>query len=709
VDRRHGALYRAALQGDNFGMTSARLAVDIGGTFTDFALEVAGKRYSRKVLTTPSAPEQGVLAGIETILADAALLPSDLSLIIHGTTLATNAIIERKGAKTALLATQGFRDSIEMAYEHRFEQYDILMDKPAPLVPRNLRLSVPERIDATGRIHQPLDETAVADLVPQLRAEGVTSVALGYLHSYANPVHEIRSRDILKALAPDIAVTMSSEVCPEMREYERWSTACANAYVQPVMDRYLKLLEDTLTARGFTCPIFLITSAGGLTTVEIARRFPIRLVESGPAGGAILANHIALERSHDHIVSFDMGGTTAKICLIDDGQPHFSRSFEVARQYRFLKGSGIPIRIPVIEMVEIGAGGGSIAHVDSLARIQVGPASAGSEPGPACYGRGGLNATVTDANVLLGRIQVDRFAGGKMQLDPKASASAIATSVGRTLKLEATAAALGVAEVVEENMANAARVHAVERGRELSNRVMIAFGGAAPIHAARLAEKLNISTVIVPPGAGVGSAFGFLLAPIAYEVVRTRYIHLNATFDFAGLNTLRAEMRAEAEAVVRLGAPTAPLTEGWSANMRYRGQGHELTVTIPAGDLTAASTAELERLFVVDYEQQFGRRIPDLDVEALSWSLRLATIGAPIALCPANPADQTTQPADHVDVIDPLTGTLERIALYNRVALTPGSTIAGPALIVEDETTTLVTKSFTARIDALGAVVMTRT
>jgi N-methylhydantoinase A len=690
-------------------MTSARLAVDIGGTFTDFALEVADKRFSRKVLTTPSAPEQGVLAGIDMILADAALRPSDLGLIIHGTTLATNAIIERKGARTALLATRGFRDSIEMAYEHRFEQYDIFMDKPAPLVPRDLRFSVPERIDATGRIVEPLDETALAALVRVLRSQGVTSVALGYLHSYANPVHEIRSRDILKERAPDIAVTMSSEVCPEMREYERWSTACANAYVQPVMDRYLKLLEDTLNERGFTCPIFLITSAGGLTTVEIARRFPIRLVESGPAGGAILATHIAQQRGHDHIVSFDMGGTTAKICLIDDGQPHFSRSFEVARQYRFLKGSGIPIRIPVIEMVEIGAGGGSIAHVDSLARIQVGPASAGSEPGPACYGRGGLNCTVTDANVLLGRIQVDRFAGGKMQLDPRASASAIATTVGTTLKLDSTTAALGITEVVEENMANAARVHAVERGRELSNRIMIAFGGAAPIHAARLAEKLNISTVIVPPGAGVGSAFGFLLAPISYEVVRTLYTHLDAAFDFGALNRLRNEMRAEAVAVVRLGAPSAPLTESWTANMRYRGQGHELTVTIPAAELGAASAAELEKLLIVDYEQQFGRRIPGLDVEALSWSLRLATVGAPVAQCPPAPAGHAAEPADHVDVIDPPTGRLESIALYNRGALMPGSTIAGPALIVEDETTTLVTKTFTARIDAFGAVVMTRT
>jgi len=689
-------------------MTSARLAVDIGGTFTDFALEVGNERFSRKVLTTPSAPEQGVLAGIEQILTEARLRPADLDLIIHGTTLATNAIIERKGAKTALLVTRGFRDAIEMAYEHRFEQYDIFMDKPAPLVPRHLRLAVPERIDATGRIIEPLDESALADLIPVLRKEAVISVALGYLHSYANPVHELRSRDILREIAPDIAVTLSSEVCPEIREYERWSTACANAYVQPVMARYLKLLEDALIARGFAGPLFLITSAGGLTTVDIARRLPIRLVESGPAGGAILASHLARQLGHDHILSFDMGGTTAKICLIDDGAPHFSRSFEVARQYRFLKGSGIPIRVPVIEMVEIGAGGGSIAYVDNLARIQVGPESAGSEPGPACYKRGGQLATVTDANVSLGRIQVDRFAGGKMQLDPDASAKAIDASVGAFLKLDITRAALGVTEVVEENMANAARVHAVERGKDLSSRCMIAFGGAAPIHAARLAEKLDISTVIVPSGAGVGSAFGFLLAPIAYEVVRTRYTPLDATFDFAALNQLRAGMRLEAEAVVRLGAPLAPLTEAWTSSMRYRGQGHELLVTIPDDDLDATSVTELERLFVADYEAQFGRRIPGLDVEILGWSLRLATEAAPIVRRPAPPPDQAARAAGSVDVVDPLTGRLQKTDLYIRTRLAPGSMLDGPALIVEDETTTLVTGNFTAAIDAFGSIVMTR-
>ena len=689
-------------------MTTARLAVDIGGTFTDFALEVGGTRFSRKVLTTPGAPEQGVLTGVGLIMQDAGLAPGDLDVIIHGTTLATNAIIERKGATTALLATRGFRDSIEMAYEHRFEQYDIFMDKPPPLVPRNLRLEVSERIDATGRVIEALDEAALAALLPVLRAEGVTSVALGYLHSYANPAHEIRSRDILTALAPDLAITMSSEVCPEMREYERWSTACANAYVQPVMDRYLKLLEEALRARGFVCPVYLITSAGGLTTVEIARRFPIRLVESGPAGGAILAAQIAKERGHDHIVSFDMGGTTAKICLIDGGEPHFERSFEVARQYRFLKGSGIPIRIPVIEMVEIGAGGGSIASVDPMRRIQVGPASAGSEPGPACYGRGGVSGTVTDANLLLGRLQADRFAGGRMVLDIDASASAVQASIGAALSLDVATAALGVIEVVEENMANAARVHAVERGRELANRVMIAFGGAAPIHAARLAEKLDIGTVIVPTGAGVGSAFGFLLAPIAYQVVRTRYIRLDAGFDPAALNALRAEMRAEAEAVVRLGAPAAELVEGWSASMRYRGQGHELTVAIPDAEITVKSAAELERLFIADYEQQFGRRIPDLEVEILGWSLRLATVSPPIVPCPPMPAGTAANPAAHVDVVAPQTGLPDSIALYNRRDLAPGAMLAGPALIVEDETTTMLTHSFTARIDALGSIVMTR-
>src|SRR5580692_2210846 len=410
-----------------------RLAVDIGGTFTDCVLEHGARRWSRKVLTTSSAPAEGVLAGIDAILAESGVEPADLALVVHGTTLATNAIIERKGAVTALLVTSGFRDSVEMAYENRFEQYDIFMDKPLPLVPRDLRLGVPERIGARGQIIEPLDEAAVIALVPQLRAAAVTSVAIGFLHSYANPAHELRTRELLAEAAPDLAVTLSSEVCPEMREYERWSTACANAYVQPLMDGYLARLDGGLRRRGVGCPMFLMTSAGGLTTVETARRFPVRLVESGPAGGAMLAARLAAQCGYDRVLSFDMGGTTAKICLIDDNQPQFTRTFEVARQYRFLKGSGLPIRTPVIDMVEIGAGGGSIAHIDPLGRIQVGPESAGSEPGPACYGRGGTGATVTDADLLLGKILPDRFAGGTIALSAEASRHAVTNSVGAKL------------------------------------------------------------------------------------------------------------------------------------------------------------------------------------------------------------------------------------------------------------------------------------
>ena len=689
-------------------MERARLAIDIGGTFTDLALVRGAARFSTKVLTTPRAPEEGVLAGIELVLGQAGIGAADIGLIIHGTTLATNAIIERKGARTALLVTEGFRDSIEMAFENRFEQYDLYMEKPAPLVPRDLRFAVPERLDARGNVLVALDEAAVRALAPTLAERRIEAVAIGLMHAYLDGKHERRVRDLLSALLPQVVFTLSSEVSPEIREYERWSTAVANAYVQPVVDRYLGRLDAAARRLGFTCPLLLMTSGGGLTTLETARRFPIRLVESGPAGGAILAAGLARQCGLDRVLSFDMGGTTAKICLIDDGEPQQSRTFEVARQYRYLKGSGLPLRIPVIEMVEIGAGGGSIAHVDDLKRINVGPESAGAEPGPACYGRGGTRPAVTDADVLLGRIDPGYFAGGSIPLRAELAADAVDRAIAAPLGLSRLEAAFGVSEIVEENMANAARVHAVERGKELEARTLIAFGGAAPLHAARLAEKLGIHRIMIPPGAGVGSAFGFLQADVAYEVARSRYVRLDATFDADLVNRLFVEMRAEAEAVVAAGAPGAPLVETRTADMRYRGQGHEITVTLPAGRLDRAARDALAARFEETYAATYGRIIPGLEAEIMNWTLRLAAVKPPLPPCPPQPPNRAVAPRGTRKVFSAADFALRDVAIYRRDDLGPGSAVAGPAVIAEDETATVVPERYLARIDPLGAIILTR-
>jgi N-methylhydantoinase A len=472
------------------------------------------------------------------------------------------------------------------------------------------------------------------------------------------------------------------------------------------MGRYLGRLDTALRARKFACPLFMMTSGGGLMTLDTARHFPIRLVESGPAGGAILAAGLARQCGLDKVLSFDMGGTTAKICLIDHGEPQHSRTFEVARQYRFLKGSGLPLRIPVIEMVEIGAGGGSIAYVDDLQRINVGPESAGAEPGPACYGRGGARPAVTDADVVLGRLDPAYFAGGTIPLEPDRAAAAIDRAIGAPLGLARLEAALGISEIVEENMANAARVHAVERGKDLQSRTLIAFGGAAPLHAARLAEKLGIRRVLIPSGAGVGSAFGFLQAPVAYEVARSRYVRLDDAFDISRVNALFAEMRAEAEAVVAAGAPGARLIETRTADMRYRGQGHEITVDLPPGEFDAASRTRLAAAFAEAYAATYGRIIPGLDTEIMNWTLRLAAVREPLPPCPPQPADQTVRPNGHRALFSPTDLALQQVAIYRRDRLGPGSVVRGPAVIAEDETTTIVPQGYTARINPLSAILL---
>ena len=694
---------------------AVRLAVDIGGTFTDVVLETADSRFSAKVLTTKSAPEDGVLDGMMRALKLAAMEPGQVGLIVHGTTLATNAIIERKGARTALVTTKGFRDSIEMAQENRFEQYDIFIEKPEPLVPRTLRFTVPERVDAKGGVRLALDEAAVATLAATLKKEGVEAVAVGFLHSYANPAHERRAAKILAAALPGVRISLSCEVCPEVREYERFSTTCANAYVQPLMARYLESLRSRIAAAGFACPVLLMTSGGGLTTLETAVRFPIRLVESGPAGGVILSTWIAERFGIDRILSFDMGGTTAKICIIDDGKPMASRSFEVDRRYRFMKGSGLPVRIPVIEMVEIGAGGGSLAGVDEMKRITVGPESAGSDPGPACYRQGGTKPAVTDANVVLGRIDPDRFAGGSIMLDAALSRAAVDTHVGGPLELDTTLAAFGISEVVEENMANAARVHAVERGAELEGRTLIAFGGGAPLHAARLAEKLGIADVLIPASAGVGSAVGFLRAPIAFEVVRSRFVRLGS-FDAASVNAMFDEMGREATGVVKLGAPaSAKISVSRSADMRYAGQGHEILVELPDGPFTAASVAELRKRFEAGYRALFNRVVPGVDVEVTGWILRAeapapgraadqAERGAPAPLMsgPGGPRSDESR-----NLFDPMLRDFTSVPVHHRSTLKPGQTLQGPAVIAEDETTTIVTSAFVAVLDPSGAIRLT--
>ena len=691
--------------------TGTRLAIDIGGTFTDVALECGDKQFTTKTLTTKSHPETAVLAGIETVLTQAKINPSQVEIIIYGTTLATNLLIERRGASVALVTTFGFRDVVEMRNENRFEQYDINIELPTPLVPRSQRLVVSERIAADGRILKPLDEDEVRALIPHLLEKEIQSVAVGFLHSYRNNSHEQRVREIIFAEAPELEVTLSSEVSPEMREFERISTACANAYVQPLMSRHIRSLASQLRTQGLDCPLFLMLSGGGITTLETAIRFPVRLVESGPAGGAIFSSFIARQLGLSRVLSYDMGGTTAKICLIDDGQPHTSRTFEVAREYRFLKGSGIPINIPVIEMVEIGAGGGSIADVDTMNRIRVGPESAGSEPGPASYDLGGVAPTVTDADLLLGRLNPENFAGGSIRLNVENASKALDSSIGSKLGFKTSNTALGVSEIVDENMSNAARVHAIESGVDIETYTIVAFGGAAPIHAARLAEKLNIQKIVIPPGAGVGSALGFLQAPVSYEVIRSYYQRLD-DLDYHGINQLLHSMRKEATDVVEPGAQDQKTKEIRTAFMRYIGQGHEVSVEIPVkleeAELDSQSADRLTIAFETEYTRLYGRTIPSLEIEILTWSLLISTQGSDGLAVKMSTHSYAPDAKEFRKLMDAESGEFNDAAVYDRLSLAPGAKIEGPAIITESDTATVITQQFKGQVTDGGYMVLER-
>ena len=686
-----------------------KLAADIGGTFTDIVLEQGSKRWSGKVLTTTQAPELGVLEGIKLILEEAKVSARDISVFIHGTTLATNALIERKGAKTAFITTEGFRDVIEQGYEKRFDHYDLMIESAKPLVDRHLRLAITERLAVNGDVLIALDETCIPELTKTIIEENVGAVAIGLLHAYAHPKHEKRIAELLKPFLPaHVTICLSSEVAPEIREYERFSTTVANAYVRPLMAGYLKRLQAALGKMGLNAPLYLMMSGGGLTTLETACRFPIRLVESGPAGGAILASRIAQSCKLPEVLSFDMGGTTAKICLLSNAEPARAHRFEIARAYKDMKGSGIPVRIPVIEMVEIGAGGGSIARVDKLGRLTVGPDSAGSSPGPVCYGRGGIMPTVTDANVNLGKIDPAFFAGGKVHLDEAASAAAFKTHIGDKLNLKDFWPAVGVAEIVEENMANAARVHAIERGKDIAKCTMVAFGGGAPLHACRLAEKVGITKIIVPGGAGVGSAIGFLQAPVAYEITKSFAVNLDH-FDAAHINALIKQMTRDAEAVV---TPALEYQKSFLkivADCRYVGQGHEIQITIPVRTLNNSDGAKLKAIFEKTYASIYGLTIPSQQAEAITWSLTCSSrVGKP-ATAKAAPKRKTTKPLRTRKIYDAALGKLTNAPVYWRFDLKPGMSLKGPAIIAEHETSTIVGANFNAKINLLGYIVMEKT
>jgi len=690
---------------------TARLGVDIGGTFTDLVVvdETTGATRVGKILTTPKDPAHGVEQGIASLLDESRIAAGAVQAVVHGTTLATNALIERKGARTALLTTEGFRDALEIRHEGRYDMYDLFIDPPAPLVPRHLRREVRERLLADGVVLRALDEDDARQVIAELAADGVEALAICLLHAYVNPVHERQLAALVREIAPQMAVACASEVVPEIREYERTSTTTANVYVAPLMARYIEDLEKRLADLRIPGQLYIMQSSGGIALPPLARRLPIRLVESGPAAGALAAARAARERGEPKLLSFDMGGTTAKACVIDDGAPLVGREFEVARADRFKKGSGLPIRVPVIEMIEIGAGGGSIARVDRMSLLKVGPDSAGADPGPACYNLGGRQPTVTDADLLLGYLDAEFFLGGRMRLDRDAARRAIEEHVARPLGLDVTAAAWGIHRVVNESMAAAARIHGIERGKDLRSYPLFAFGGAGPVHCWQVARILKVPRILLPFGAGAISAYGLLAAPLAFDFVRTGRQRLDLS-DWSEVNRRFVEMEHEGRALLtRAGVAAGDVRVARIAEMRYVGQGHEVEAAMPLGALSAPSLPTITASFEAAYRALYHRLPQGVPIEALNWRL---TVSGPDPSVAAGRRAGDNVPA----VGGAIKGTRRayfaesdgfvETPVYDRYAFAVGMTLEGPAIVEERESTAVIGPGGRARVDEGLALVV---
>ncbi|HCF87452.1 MAG TPA: methylhydantoinase [Ktedonobacter sp.] len=678
-----------------------RVGVDIGGTFTDLVVfnDDTGSFAVGKTLTTPRDPSQAIEALLRDTLERESIAIGDAQQLIHGTTLVTNAIIERTGSRTALLATQGFRDSIEIGRENRYELYDLMLEMPQPLVPRYLRFAVPQRTLADGTTLQELDIAYVEQLARELAAHGIEAVAIAFLHSFANPSAEREARAAIERIAPAMRVSTSSEVVPEIREFERTSTTIANVYVQDRVERYLRELQARLARLGFRGSLFLMISSGGIVTVDTAIRFPIRLLESGPAAGALAAASYGSASGYPDLLSFDMGGTTAKFCVIDHGQPLTALEFEVDRRYRFKKGSGLPIKAPVIEMIEIGAGGGSIARIDPLGLLKVGPGSAGAEPGPVCYGRGGTEPTVTDADLVLGYLDPDYFLGGQFKINLAAARQAIKERVADPLGLSLEEAAWGIHQVVNESMANAARIHTLERGKDPHSFPLFAFGGAGPVHGFRVAMALGSPALIVPFGAGVMSAAGFLTAPLAFDFVRSwpgRIDHL----DWQKANTLLSEMELEGQELLQAsGVPTGQISYRREADMRYVGQGHEIHVPLPSGQLDNASIPLLTSSFEEVYRRLYERLSPSVPIEIINWRVTASGPTPEVRIQLPRAEHTAAQEARKGNRKVYFPGGFRAVPVYDRYHLLPGMSFTGPAIVEERESTVIVGPDSRFRID----------